>query len=173
VARPSPDEYASYFGRYISLVDSDDIEAALAAQARDTLSLLGRVTERGSLYRYEPGKWSVKEVLGHISDCERVFAYRALRIGRGDTTPLSGFEQDDFVRGARFDSTPWEELRAEFETVRAATLHLARGFSEDAWLRRGTANDVEMSARALVYTIAGHELYHRAILQARYGLGVP
>ncbi len=167
---PAADEYGSYFGRYISLVDSGDIVAALERQLPESLRLFRRVTEERSLYRYETGKWSVKEVLGHISDTERILSYRALRIGRGDITPLPGFEQDDFVRGASFDSIPWPDLIAEFEAVRGATLHLCRGFTPEAWLRRGTASGVGMTARALAYTIAGHELYHRDSLIERYGL---
>ncbi len=168
--RPAADEYASFVGAYISLVDSEDIGATLESQLSQTLRLLGGVGGERALYRYEAGKWSVKEVVGHMSDTERVFSYRMLRVGRGDATPLPGFEQDDFVRGASFDSIPWEELVAEFEAVRRATLHLCRQFAPEAWLRRGTVNNAGISARALAYAIAGHELHHRGILTKSYSL---
>jgi hypothetical protein len=165
---PEPNEYAPYYSKYISLVKSDDLLATLTSQARDTCALLGTVSEDKANSRYEPGKWSVKEVLGHITDTERVFSYRALRIGRNDQCPIEGYEQDDYVRYGHFDRCPLSELLEEFQTVRHATLLLLKKFDTEAWLRRGTANQNEVSVRALGYIIAGHELHHRAILKDKY-----
>jgi uncharacterized damage-inducible protein DinB len=168
IARPEPEEYAPYYERYISLVPGSDILATLDAQRRQTVLLLcGREENDGDI-RYAPGKWSVKEVLGHVCDAERVFAYRALRISRGDRTPIEGFEQDDYVRNSPFAQRPLGELIEDYIAVRRATLTLLRNLEEAAWTRRGTANEKEVSVRALAYTIAGHELHHRRILEEKY-----
>jgi hypothetical protein len=173
IARPQPDEYAPYYERYISLVkDNDnDILATLDEQRRQTMLLLcGRDEDDGD-YRYAPDKWSAKEVLGHVCDTERVFAYRALRISRADATPLEGFEQDDYVRNGPFARCPLSDLVEDFIAVRRATLSLLRNLDEPAWKRRGIANKNAVSVRALAYIIAGHELHHRAILQEKYFAG--
>ncbi len=167
IARPEAGEYAPYYERYISLVQGDDILATLDQQRRDTMLLVcGRNEEDGD-FRYAPGKWSAKEVLGHVCDTERVFAYRALRFSRADATPLAGFEQDDYVRNGPF-SRPLEDLVEDFISVRRATLSLLRNLDEAAWTRRGIANKNEVSVRALAYIIAGHELHHRRILEEKY-----
>jgi hypothetical protein len=168
VTRPEPNEYAPYYGKYVSMVDSDDIVKALADQALDTASLLSALTEREGDLRYAPDKWSVKEVLGHVCDSERIFAYRALRIARKDQTPIEGFEQDDYVRNGPFARCRLSDLVAEFRDIRRATVSLFGGFDDAAWLRCGTANKNEVSVRALAYIIAGHELHHRRLLQERY-----
>jgi DinB superfamily len=168
VARPEPGEYAPYYDRYISLVPGSDILETLDAQRRQTLLLLcGRDESDGNI-RYAPDKWSAKEVIGHVCDTERIFAYRALRISRGDRTPMEGFEQDDYVRNGPFAQRPLAELIEDYIAVRRATLTLLRNLDETAWLRRGTANGNEVSVRALAYTIAGHELHHRRILEEKY-----
>ena len=168
VARPEPGEYAPYYDRYISLVQGSDILETLDAQRRQTLLLLcGREDGDGD-YRYAPDKWTVKEVLGHVCDTERIFAYRALRIARADRTPVEGFEQDDYVRNGPFARLPLPELIEEYIAVRRATLTLLRNLDEAAWARRGIANKNEVSVRALAYTIAGHELHHRRILEEKY-----
>jgi uncharacterized damage-inducible protein DinB len=168
IARPEPDEYAPYYDRYILLVPGTDLLATLDAQRRQTLLLLcGREESDGDV-RYASGKWSVKEVLGHVCDTERIFAYRALRISRGDRTPIEGFEQDDYVRNGPFAQNPLAELIEEYIAVRRATLSLLRNLDEAAWTRRGTANGKEVSVRALGYMIAGHELHHRRILEEKY-----
>ena len=168
IARPESDEYAPYYDRYISLVPGSDILGTLDVQRRQTMLLLcGREESDGDI-RYAPGKWSVKEVLGHVCDTERVFAYRALRISRGDRTPMEGFEQDDYVRNGPFAERPLPELIEDYIAVRRATLTLLRNLDEAAWVRRGTANGKEVSVRALAYTIAGHELHHRRILEEKY-----
>jgi uncharacterized damage-inducible protein DinB len=167
-ARPEVNEYAPYYEKYVSLVPDGNIVETLERQAADTLALLRGVTEEKAASRYEAGKWSVKEVLGHITDGERIFAYRALRFARNDQTPLSGFEQDDYVRAADFDARTFASLVAEFESVRAATLTLLRSFDDAAWQRRGVASDNQVSVRALAHIIAGHELHHIGILRERY-----
>ena len=118
--------------------------------------------------RYAPGKWSVKEILGHLNDTERIFAYRALRISRGDQTPLAGFEQDDYVRNGPFARHPLEDLIEDYIAVRRATISLFRNLDEAAWTRRGVASENEVTVRALAYMIAGHELHHRRILEEKY-----
>jgi hypothetical protein len=168
VGRPDPHEYAPYYGHYISLVQEDDIIAVLEKQRRAMVLLLsGRNEEEGDL-RYAPDKWSMKEVIGHICDTERVFAYRALRVSRNDKTPIEGFEQDDYVRYGPFAHGPLSDLVEDFIAVRRATVSLLRSLDEDAWLRRGVANKNEVSVRALAYIIAGHELHHRRILEEKY-----
>jgi len=171
VARPTSEEYFEYYGKYISLVRDEDALAPLRDQLEDTLKLVRDLDEKRARHRYEPGKWSVKEVLGHLSDCERIFAYRALRIGRGDTTPIEGFDENLYAPAGKFDERPLEDLIEDLERVRDATLSLFNGLDEEALLRRGTANDKTVSTRAIAWIIAGHELHHRAILTERYGLG--
>ena len=168
IARPQPDEYAPYYGRYISLVPGEDILGTLDQQRRQSMMLLSGRNENDGEFRYAPDKWSAKEVLGHICDTERVFAYRALRISRADATPLEGFEQDDYVRNGPFAHRPLTDLVEEFIAVRRATLSLLRNLDEAAWMRRGTANKNEVSVRGIAYIIAGHELHHRRILEEKY-----
>ena len=168
VARPKPTEYAPYYEKYISLVQGEDILNTLDQQRRQTMLLLSGRDEENGNFRYAPGKWSAKEVLGHVCDSERVFAYRALRIARGDSTPLAGFEQDDYVRNGPFAKCSLSDLVEEFIAVRRATLSLLRNLDEAAWMRRGVANNSEVTVRALAYMIAGHELHHRRILEEKY-----
>jgi hypothetical protein len=167
-ARPASDEYAPYYEKYVSLVAAGDIVETLERQSADTLALLRSVPEDRAGMSYEPGKWSVKELVGHVIDTERVFSHRALRFARGDQTPLPGYEQDDYVRAANFDARTLSSIAGEFERVRAATVALLRSFDQEAWARRGTANDNEVSVRALAHILAGHELHHINILRERY-----
>ena len=166
--QPQPTEYAPYYEKYIALVPEGDIVATLSRQLDDTLSFLRGLTEAQGNSRYAPGKWSIKELVGHIIDGERIFAHRALRFARNDQTPLPGFEQDDYVRAGNFDNRQLSDLTDEFEQVRRATLSLLRSFDDEAWLRRGAANDTEVSVRALAYILAGHETHHKQILRERY-----
>jgi hypothetical protein len=166
--RPKPGEYNPYYDRYISLIPGSDIVDTLEKQLPKTIALLSRRSDEEGKFRYEPGKWSLKEVLGHMNDTERIMAYRALRIARGDKTPLPGFEQDDFVRDGPFVELSLSSLVEEFNMVRAATLSLFRTFRPQDWTRRGKASDHEITVRALAYIIAGHELHHRNILEERY-----
>ncbi len=140
----------------------------LARGSRETRELLGGLDERRANHRYAPGKWSVKEVLGHVTDCERVFAYRALCIARGDETPLPSFDQDSYVARAGSERRALAELLAEFEGVRASSLSLFRSLDGEAWERRGTASGIPVVACAFPWIIAGHELHHRRVLAERY-----
>jgi hypothetical protein len=166
--RPQPGEYAPYFERYISLVPANDILAAFEEQSRQMLLLFSGRTDADGNFRYAPGKWSCKEVLGHINDTERIMGYRALRISRGDATPMEGFEQDDYVRNGPWGQRSLADAIEDFVAVRRATLSLFRNLDEPAWTRRGVANKNEVTVRALAYTIAGHELHHRRILEEKY-----
>ncbi len=168
MTKPETTEYAPYYGKYISLVADGDIVKTLENQIDATLQVLRGLSEEKGNHCYAPGKWSVKEVIGHLIDTERIFAYRALRIARNDKTPLPGFEQDDFVANADFDSARVADLADEFAAVRKANLSLFRRLSDEAWLRSGTASENGLSARAAAYIIAGHELYHLDILKTRY-----
>jgi len=167
-SRPQASEYAPYYERYISKVPDGDIVGTLGRQLEETLALIRGIPEARGDFRYAEGKWSIKELLGHVIDSERVFAYRALRFGRGDVTPLSGFEQDDFVRGADFNKRSLSDLAEEYEHVRRATLSLFGSLDASAWDRRGTANDNEVSVRGLAFIVAGHERHHVEILRTRY-----
>ena len=168
IARPTSSEYAPYYERYVTLVPEGDIVSTLTQQLGTTLQLLRTTDEAQAGKRYAPDKWSIKELVGHLIDTERIFSYRALRFARNDQSPLSGFEQDDYVKSANFDSRLLSGLADEFEYVRRSNIELFRSLSEDAWSRRGTANDVEVSVRALAFIMAGHEAHHVQILKTRY-----
>jgi hypothetical protein len=166
--RPQSGEYAPYYERYISLVPGNDILAALDEQRRQTLLLLSARSEADGDLRYAPDKWSLKELLGHLNDTERIMSYRALRIARGDQTPIEGYEQDDYIRSSPFARRPLADLIEDYIAVRRATISLFRNLDEAAWMRRGVANKNEVSVRALAYIIAGHELHHRRIIEEKY-----
>jgi hypothetical protein len=165
--RPQSDEYNPYYDRYISLVGSDDIIGLLEKQSPETVALFKSASAKAE-FRYAPGKWSVKEMLGHVNDTERIMTYRALRVARGDKTPIEGFEQDDYVREGNFGQRTLADLIEEFADVRKATVSFFRHLDAESGLRRGVANKNEVSARALAYIIAGHELHHRRVLQEKY-----
>jgi hypothetical protein len=167
IGRPEPIEHAPYYSKYINLVPGD-VLTAMSTQIESTLATLGKVSDTDSLMRYEPGKWSLREVVGHLIDTERIFAYRALRIARGDKTPLASFEQDDYVTTAGFDRIPWHDLLGEFELVRRANVMMLRGLDSEAWMRTGVASENAVSVRALAYCMAGHELHHMKIVRERY-----
>jgi hypothetical protein len=167
-ARPSADEYAPYYETYVSLVPEGNVVGTLAQQLEETLALLRNVPAAREDFSYEPDKWSIKEVVGHMTDAERIFSYRALCIARGDKANLPGMDQVEYMTNATFSKRRLGDLAAEFEYVRRATLSLLRHLDEDAWLRRGTANDNEISVRALAYILAGHEAHHVNVLRERY-----
>ena len=166
--RPKPAEYNTYYDRYISLIPGSDILATLTNEWPKTVSLLSSHSEKDAELRYAPGKWSVKEVVGHMVDTERIMAYRALRFARNDQTPIEGYEQNDYVRDGPYSQLRLADLVEEFKAVRAATLALFRNLSPEDWTRRGVANKNEITVRALAYVIAGHELHHRHLLEERY-----
>ncbi len=170
IGKPAATEHAPYYGKYIGLVPGDDALSALIGQIEETAALMSRVDEAKAAHRYAEGKWSVKQVIGHLCDVERVFGYRALRFSRADTTPLPGFDENAYIDAANFDARPIADIVLEFRAVRAASISLFAGLSPEAVGRLGTANNSPMSARAAGWTIAGHELHHRALLIERYGL---
>ena len=171
--RPQSDEYAPFYEKYVRLIPGTDILGALEAQRLVMTQLLGARSEREGNFRYASDKWSLKEVIGHVVDSERIFAYRALRFARGDSTPLSGFEQDDYVKSGGFGERTLADLAGEFAEVRGATIALFNGLDPAAWQRRGVANKNEVTVRALAYIIAGHELHHRRVLEENYLPAIP
>lgn len=171
--RPGADEYAPYYQPYVALVPEGGIVGILARQIDETIALFSGLTEAQADHAYAEGKWTIKEVVGHLSDSERVFAYRALRFARGDTTELAGFDENVYVPAGEFGGRPFTELLEELMVVRRATVALLGGLPEAAWTRRGRASGTEVSVRALATIIAGHELHHRAILSERYLPGIP
>ena len=169
--RPTTAEADDFYFTYIDKVPNGDIVSRLESQFVETRSLLSSVDEERAGHRYQPGKWSVKQVVGHIADTERVFAYRALSFSRGDGSPIPGMDQDHWMEGARFDEMPLAAIVEDLAAIRASTLTLFRGFSQEQWLRRGTASGFRFQAGAISWIIAGHELHHRGVLEERYGIG--
>ena len=166
---PESEEYASFYAGYIQRAQSrEDVFAALPQQIEEIKAELGNLTDEQGLFRDAPNEWSIKEVIGHINDVERVFSYRLLRISRNDITPLPGFEQDDYVREAGFDNCALNELIQEFEYLRRANILAIRNMGEESTLRRGTASGYPVSSRALIYMLVGHVDHHRASLQEKY-----
>lgn len=168
IPRPQADECNAYFGGYVARVVEDDVIGLLEQQMAERRALLGGLDDGRALHRYAPGKWSLKEVLGHLLDCERVFAYRALSAARGDPAPLPGFEQDDWITTAHFDALPLGSLLDDLDDTRRATLALYRGFDEAALARRAMANGTPVTPRALVWILAGHERHHMDVIRQRY-----
>jgi uncharacterized damage-inducible protein DinB len=170
IARPELDEAPPNFHGYIARVTDADLGEQLTDQLRELEQLFESVTDRDALARYAEGKWSIKEILGHLSDVERIFTYRLLRISRGDATPLPGFEQDEYVPAAKSDQRPLPMLLTEFRAVRLSTISLFEGLPEEAWARWGESSGSPVTARALAYIIVGHVAHHLGVLRDRYGL---
>ena len=166
--RPDPSEYDPYYERYISLVADNDIIDTLASQPTRLNDLLTAMPEEKGSFSYADGKWSIKELLGHLIDGERMFAYRLLRISRGDETPIEGFEQDGYIENAYSNARSFGDILEEFSLLRRANMIFFKNLTDDAWARVGTANNVKISVRALVYIMAGHVEHHLAILRERY-----
>lgn len=166
--RPLEGEYSPYYLTYISKVPDGDILDTLTRQLDEAQKLLRSIPEDRGGHRYSPEKWSIREVIGHLIDSERVFAYRALRFARGDVNPLAGFDQDEYVRASGSDRRKLAELASEMDYVRRSTIAMLRSFDEGASERRGKANNNEISVRALAWIIAGHERHHLEILKERY-----
>lgn len=167
--RPAPGEYGEHAAADIARVEGDDAVAALRAQQREfTLFLSGLSDAEVAGRRYAPGKWTVKEVIGHMIDDERIFAYRALCIARGDARPLESFDEKLYQQGANFEERDLRRLIDEYNVVRASTIALFRWLAPEAWMRRGKVAGYEASVRGLAFHIAGHELHHLAILNERY-----
>jgi len=171
--RPEANEYAEYYGKYIAKVPGADVVGVLESQRLQMLQLFAGRSERDGNFRYAPDKWTIKEVLGHVTDAERIFTYRALRIARGDQTPLPGFEQDDFVKNGGFGTRTLADIVEEFGAVRGASIALFRSLDDAAWSKRGLASQKEVTVRALGFITAGHQIHHRVILEERYFPAIP
>jgi hypothetical protein len=165
---PESSEYHEYYQSYVSKVPEVDIVEVLKTEHAASVALLGGLPDALHEHRYAPGKWSVKEVIGHLVDTEWIFTYRALRFARGDTTPLPGVDQDVLIAGANFGSRSMANLVAEWKSLRAANTVLFASFGEEVLDRRGSASDCEFTVRALPYIIAGHERHHMGVLRDRY-----
>lgn len=166
--RPLSNEYPEYYERYVSLVPDGDIEEILRKQQNETNALLKNISEESALRAYAPGKWTLKEVIGHMSDTERVMSYRMLAMARKESTPLQGMDQDLYVSSANFNQLTWAQLQVDLGIVRSATLSLISTIDEAAWIRTGTVWNSFVSARAFAYIIAGHELHHLKVISDRY-----
>jgi hypothetical protein len=168
IARPGATEYAPYYGAYISQVPDGNLLSQLEQQGRETAALLRGIDEKKSQHRYAPGKWTIREVVGHLVDAERVFTYRAVTFARGDPTKLPSFDENVWAKTSNAARRSMADLIAEFEAVRAATIALFRGFSDEEFARSGTASNNPVSVRALAYIVAGHERHHVKVLHDRY-----
>jgi uncharacterized damage-inducible protein DinB len=169
----SPTEYATPYKRYIDHVPIDKVKAVgivdvLDAQLAETMDFLNTIDETKSLYRYAEGKWSIRDIIQHLIDSERIFIYRALRIARNDKTPIEGFEENDYAREASADKRSWSGLILELELLRMANLQLWKNFSEEEWKAMGVASGFPVSVRALAYISAGHERHHLGVIKERY-----
>ncbi|HEY7111566.1 MAG TPA: DinB family protein [Thermoanaerobaculia bacterium] len=165
---PERDEYAPYYQRYVERVGSGDIVDLLARQTTEDLAFWRGISEEKARHRYAPEKWSVREVLNHVSDTERVFLYRALWFARGFESELPSFDQDVSSRAARAEACPWASVVEEFRAVREGSVAFFRNLPTEAWTRRGVASGNPVSVRALAYIVAGHASHHRGVVEARY-----
>jgi uncharacterized damage-inducible protein DinB len=166
--RPEPTEHVPYYAGYIGLVPGEDVLAAFESETPATRALLEGIPAEKSLHRYAPGKWSIRESVLHVVDCERAWAYRALRFGRADETPLAGFDSNAWVPPSLADDREWRSIVEEYAAVRSASIALFRGLPPDARHRSGTADGKRTSVRALAYVILGHDIHHRNVLRDRY-----
>lgn len=157
-----------YFNKYINLVQGEDIISALVKQGKTTNELLSNIREEKGNFRYAPAKWTIKELVGHMCDTERIFAYRALRFARNDNTPLAPFEQDDYINAADFNTRTLADITSEFLLIRQSNLALFKSFSPKVLQRTGVASKTELSVNEILYIIAGHELHHIKVLQEKY-----
>ncbi|MDQ6652897.1 MAG: DinB family protein [Acidobacteriota bacterium] len=168
IGRPQPNEAAPYYAQYTDLVTSDDIAPVLATQLDETLTFLHGISEEKSCHRYAPDKWSMRQLLSHVNDTERLFLFRALWFARGFHDPLPSFDQNICVEGAEADKVSWASHIEEFRAIRMATVAFFQNLPREAWLRRGIASDNPFTVRALAYIAAGHVVHHTAILKGRY-----
>ncbi len=165
---PAATEHDPYYGKYISLVPEKDILVALETQIQDAMKLLRGIPEAKAGHRYAPGKWSIREVVGHLLDAERVFGYRAMRFARNDATDLPGFDENTYVPAGGFEARTLADLATEWEHLRLANLGMFRGLPAEAWDRRGNANAAPITVRALAYIIVGHGYHHMKLVRERY-----
>ena len=170
---PTPDEYASFYADYVQrAIAREDVLAALPKQIDEVGSALDHLSDQQALYKFGPAEWSIKEVIGHLNDVERVFSYRLLRIARGDGTPLPGFDQEDYIRAAGYDNVPLAELLNEFELLRRANILMISHLDDEAVSRLGAASGATVSARALIYMLVGHVEHHMACIHEKYLPGI-
>jgi len=168
MTHPQANEAASYYFGYIDLARSENIVSFLDEQLGETMSFLEGISEEQSLHRYAPDKWTIRQVLNHVNDGERIFLSRALWFGRGFRDPLPSFDQEIGVAGANANDTPWSQLVDEFRTVRLGTLSFFRNLPSDAWYRTGIASDNPFTVNALAHIIGGHVAHHMNVLKERY-----
>lgn len=168
--RPANNEYAPAHAAYVALVPEEDVLSAIEQQSSVTQKLLSGLDEGRAAYRYADGKWSVKEVIGHMVDSERVLGWRALAIARGETKPLPGFDEDEYVRNAEFDAWRLGDLAESYALARRATIVFLQNLPQEAWDRRGVANGFAVTVRGLAWVIVGHERHHLNVLRERYRL---
>ncbi|WP_108672060.1 DinB family protein [Peribacillus acanthi] len=166
--RPGANEYAEYYTDYVKLVPDGTLLSILFELHNKTIHLLKDLSTEQALFRYGSSKWSIKEVLGHIIDTERIMSFRLLSIARGETVALPGYDENEYVKNANFDQQTIGNLLESYTIVRKSTLHLLKGLDEKSWIRRGVANNYEVTVRALAAIIVGHELHHLQILNDRY-----
>ena len=166
--RPNESEYDPYYGKYIALVPESEIIGPLDSQPDELQGLFSTVSEDRGTHAYDDGKWTVKEVLSHLIDGERMFAYRVFRIARGDKTPMEGFEQDGYIENSYANTRSFSDLLGEFAQLRQANMAFFRNLKDDDWIRTGTANNAEISVRSLAWIMAGHIRHHVDILKSRY-----
>ena len=166
--RPAPEEYASFYQGYVARVPDGDVVEALIGGAEIAAALLSDIPEEVAMRAYATGKWTLKEVVLHCADAERIFSYRALRVARGDTTELPGWDEQHYAPMSGANARPFESLLDEFESVREASVTLFEGLPAAAWTRRGVANGQEVTVRAIAWIAAGHLLHHLAVVQERY-----
>lgn len=166
--RPLASEYPEYYVPYVNLVTEGDLLPILQKNLEETITLFEGLSEKDGQFRYAFGKWSLKEVLGHMADTERIMSYRLLRIGRGDQTPLAGFNENEFIAGSQFDELPIKNILEDFTATRHATLTLIQNMPEEAWAKKGFANGTEITTQAIAYIIAGHAIHHGKIISERY-----
>lgn len=168
IEKPAAEEFNEYYGGYVSQVTETDLLGVLTAQPGEIANVFGSLDEARGTFAYDEGKWTIKEVLSHVIDGERHFAYRVLRISRGDTTPIEGFEQDLYIENSHANERTFADMIGEFTELRTANLRQLRAYDEHDWLRRGTASGNPFSVRALGYIMAGHVRHHVKILRERY-----
>ncbi len=168
IHKPAITEYPTYFTKYIELVATDDLLQELQMNGKQIIAKLQDLSEDEANFRYAPGKWSIKEVIGHMIDTERIMSYRALRIARGDVTPLPGFDENAYVKHSDFSERTLTNLLNDFSIVRQSTINLLEPLSADACSRVGVVSNNEITVRALGFIIAGHELHHRNVIVERY-----
>ena len=170
--RPQPDEYGDFYEDYINLIDEPNVIQSLIRQGQKVYTIIRQLTDDEANHRYADEKWSVKEVMGHLVDTERIMAYRALCISRGEQTALPGYNHESYVEQGNFDQRSLQSLSTEYDALRNANISMFSSFSKKQTLRKGTANEVSVSVRALAFIIAGHEKHHLNILEEKYGIAV-